>query len=497
MSRTLFGSMDFTTENIKDDDDDGVSLTQLADEIFTSEVLSAYQETDVEADETVELVAKTATESLEAISAALVNKEDITALTYESYVGTISTASKLLSAGLTIASIDSTEWDEKKEEVLTDLETTVEGFLSNIKSSIGNVSRKIANGTKNLMTVVFTRQKALGKMAAKLEKKMAKRSAGDVAGTTVRVGSASNWFEDGSDANEKLATFAGLRAAMPGVQDGLKALPDALADTELDADKMHKILTGGIKDLAKAPGVKVETKNTDKGEIEGILIPSTKGHSKLLAVGKAVGKAAAGAGGVYGATYLMAGAAMFASVPTTAILAGSIVLAFGTYKALTWAFKKRLPTMEWGEISGVLNNVQKMAETKLSLSGVTKALSALDKVAKKAAEGSEDKKSATKGLIRLIGSYGAIFRSIYSSSVACARAAVGYATSSLKLHIKGAATEEKVLEEDTFYQDVSTVCETFERLDVVLSGEQLSSDNDEDDNDEDDTDEAGNESGDE
>ena len=467
MSRTLFGSTDFTTENILNDTR---SLSELADVVFTSEVLAAHQEADIEADETVVLVTEYTSENLRALSNSLKNHDNISHLTYESYVNSINTVSKLLSANLTVEALDSSGWDEKKQETLGDLETTVEGFLGDITSSIGTVSRKILNGTKNLLTTVFTRQKALGSMAVKLQKRMEGKSPSNIKLATIKVGGASKWFEGGKDAVEKMHTFDGLRKAMPNVQNNLRELPTTLSASELNNDRLFKILSSGLNTLARAPGVKVAHETNDSGDVYSIQIPSTLGRSKLWAIVKFSAKTATSVvGGLGVMTAIGQTTALFATAPYAVPLAAAAAVAFGTYKALTWVAKKHLPVMEWKEIEDVLKTVTSMSQVELSLKGMSGILAKLEGVAKKVAKESPNKKKALKDAVKLLSMYGSIFRGIYSSSVSCARAAVSYATASLKAHLKGGSTEENRIEEDPFYKELISVSKTFGRLDDILT----------------------------
>jgi len=468
MSRTLFGNEGFTSENIKDDDD-GVSLTQLADEIYTAEVMLAYQETDIEADETVELVAETTSENLSLITQALADKEKIDKLTYESYVNTINIASKLLGSELTIEHVPADTWDEKKQETLADLETTVEGFVGDIMSSIANVGRRLRRSLKNLMVSLYTKQSSLGKMAAKLEKKMAKRSAGDVEGKTVKSLTASEWFKSPDDVIPYLQTMVGLRQAVPVVQEGLKRLPDTLSGQELDVKLISNELIELMRNFSRVPGVVKDEVSKDGIEGTTIDIPDAKGKTwkVTFAINTAAVTSLVVAAKFAWRPYLSA--IMYGSFTTAmAIYAGVMVAMYVGGKVVKYVLTPNLPALKWDEISGTLDNIKEMSGNPITLSGLSGALSKIEKLAKKANSSSEDHKQAFKDIVKLTNTLSKIFVQIYKSSIGCSKSAMAYATASLKVHLKAGATGENI-KEDPFYQDLDLVNNKFDELHDLLN----------------------------
>jgi len=144
---------------------------------------------------------------------------------------------------------------------------------------------------------------------------------------------------------------------------------------------------------------------------------------------------------------------------------------YGATKIVNFVFKKKLPVMEWNDIRNTLDSITSMSEVKLTLKGVSAMLAKLERIGKRYSDAGADKKTAKKqykAIIKLTSLYATIYRDIYSKSVTCARAAMGYATASLKVHMKSSATQENI-KEDPFYQDLNLVNSTFNELDNMLS----------------------------
>ena len=127
----------------------------------------------------------------------------------------------------------------------------------------------------------------------------------------------------------------------------------------------------------------------------------------------------------------------------------------------------KLPAMSWDNIEKVLDQVTDMANVKLSLSGISKALDNLKKRSKIAVDGTPATKSDIKKLVATMRPFSKIFNAIYGNSVGCARASVGYASASLKKHLMANGDQQEIPGNDEFIKDLTFITDTFDDVDKI------------------------------
>lgn len=465
MKRTLFTAESLTGEGTNSGSD---TIEGLANTLTRAELTCAYQSSELDVEEIIQDLAVQATSDLTHVKSQLEDKEAITGKSFESLQYQVTSASKLLNRGLTIEAVNQETFLENKDAHISELEATVEGFISSITSRVRRLGKALSGSVGNFLVTLFTRQTALGKLADKLQTKMQGHQGGDVEGMTIKNINVAKWFLSADDAIEKLKSFNGLRAAMPGVQEQLKAVPAKVEEKEVDFDGMYKIFAGGLDSLAKAPGVKVASHKSKDADTSWIEIPGPEGRSAAFAVARLAAAVVIGTS----ATFFMASLiplSVGVTIATASLLATDIAVGYGAYKALTWAGTTRVPVLSWDQINSVLEEVSGMAATELSLKGMTRALDEIQKVAKSLTDAAPRSKKVVGQLVSLVNSYTSAFRAIYSRSVSCARAGVNYASRSLKKHLNADnATGEGVTEQVELYKDADLITKTFESIDSVL-----------------------------
>lgn len=408
---------------------------------------------------------------------------NVSELTYEAAVTFVSEASEVTGYGLDANKFTVEAFQADHATAVAELAETTEGFLADMKASIGRTSRKILRSTTAFLTVLTTRQKAISKLAMKLMEKMNATSPGNIQGTSVKNTLAVSWFSDAEQAISHLDTYSKARTAITESQRNLTSFIDSLdggQTAESMTPKLLSILTPfkslgeyynddtgmnsitlpmrsgrwlvtglGVTAMSGAAygGVIAGRKLTKRYAAKAMLTASKMGPSiaKLTNVGNAVklSRFASVWGRVSGAGGMIArGATGATPMGVMAMIAMHFVI-----KGVKYAMAERLPTLEYNEVNDILSSITDMGSVEINLKGVAKASFNLEKFSSQLEKTSQpEDKAAAKGFlslcVKITGNVNSLGRKIYSNSVSVARAGAAYASASLKVHAKNPMTME-------------------------------------------------------
>ena len=234
-----------------------------------------FYQASISSDEVEEDVMSHSVKSLNSLSDTLKSKDTLNAMTFETLKESAICTAQLLNYELTTESVSEDLFNADKDAIIGSLETTVEGFVTDIKNTIGRVTRKIINGTKNLMASLAAQQKKYVKLAEVLQREITKYQEGNVDNKVISVpGQINKWFASEEDVVTKITAFNALRRNMPVVQDELRKLPTLMADSKDDFPHVNERLMTAMHLLVSGSGIKLETESEGDYTTTTIDLPS-------------------------------------------------------------------------------------------------------------------------------------------------------------------------------------------------------------------------------
>lgn len=458
MKRSLF------TPHNTPDDTNKHSLESILSGFSSSEIAAKYHQSQLDLEE-VWLDATTSTvESLTHTTSVLDSEEVMDGPNFQVLMGSVRSASERLGGELSIESITHADFNKDKSAHIAELETTVEGFIADIKASIKRTYRKIVKSTKNFFTTLVNKQMHLKQLSTTLRNRMKDKKGISAKGKTVYTAGGAKWFNNPEEVSGILETYNQLTKTLPDIFVSLKEIPTLVREGKANNDQIIASVDKHLQSLNKVKGVK--SINNTEGDIKtnGVEIPGPSGINNLFIRHQYTGKKTVLPSGTMLA--MISGLGLYAMGSGVFVAAG---VAFGVKVVADEAQiqKSEMPLMGWKQMEQVFNAVAEMSTTDFTLKGLAATFSVIEKQVKALNDKSTAPGKALESVSVLIDIFSDLYRGVYKNSVESARAAVAYATSSLKVHLMAQDTQEHRMADDDLYKDVVAINKTFDQLDAI------------------------------
>jgi len=277
----------FDSESVdyaEDFDVEGVSLRELADEFASTDGEDrAFELEELSLASKLDVAYQSADTLEEVVNKVKTSDGEIDELAYESLAMTVNTLSAISNYTKSIDAED-VNYDTDRDALVSELETTAEGFLADLGHAITRITRRVIRTISAGFKTLITRQGKIAKMAAKLESKMAGVGEGKVNGMTVKSAATSDWFWDNKDAMKKLTTYASARKEFSSIQATVSELAGNTA-IYTDIIELNKSMDKVAKSIGKISNAELLVKKHGEIETTAVCIPG-KASGPLLSFAK-------------------------------------------------------------------------------------------------------------------------------------------------------------------------------------------------------------------